>query len=249
MAQQVGHVGRGDHAARSPGIHEGDQIFQNDPYTAGAHTYDQMTVMPIFYEGDLIAWTASSSHTADVGGPLRGGATEIFHEGIRILGLKVMERGEFREDVFQSIVQQCRDPEYVGLDLKSRIAANNVCAERYLQLIDKLGKDFVVAAGQKLIEDAEQLARQRLRSIPDGTWTARSYGTRPERKTGDAGVYQIVVKTTKHADGLELDFDGSSEQTEGDLNSTLPIPKRTWLSRSPICCSGTSPGVTGNWRQ
>src|SRR3954471_23068013 len=31
-----------------PGIHEGDQIFFNDPYVAGSHTYDQMVVMPIF---------------------------------------------------------------------------------------------------------------------------------------------------------------------------------------------------------
>jgi N-methylhydantoinase B len=205
-----------------PGIFDGDQIFQNDPYTAGAHTYDQMVVKPIYYEGELIAWTASSSHTADVGGPLRGGATEIFHEGIRILGLKVVERGHFREDVFQSIVQQCRDPDYVGLDLKSRIAANNVCALRYLQLVAKLGRDFVVAAGQKLIEDAERLARTRLRSIPDGTWTARSYGTRPDRKAGGAGVYQVVARLTKRGDELEMDFDGSSEQSDNDLNSTLP---------------------------
>ena len=27
-----------------PGIHEGDQIFFNDPYVAGSHTYDQMVV-------------------------------------------------------------------------------------------------------------------------------------------------------------------------------------------------------------
>ena len=209
----------------SPGIHDGDQIFQNDPYSAGAHTYDQMVVKPIYHDGELIAWAASSSHTADVGGPLRGGATEIFHEGIRILGLKVVERGEFREDVFQSIVQQCRDPDYVGLDLKSRIAGNNICARRYLELIDKLGRDFVVAAAQKLIDDAERQARERLRSIPDGVWIARSYGTRPDRKKGGAGVYQIVAKLTKRGDELEIDFDGSSDQTDGDLNSTLPNTK------------------------
>jgi N-methylhydantoinase B len=206
----------------SPGINEGDQIFQNDPYTAGAHTYDQMVVLPIYYDGELIAWTASSSHTADTGGPLRGGATEVYHEGIRILGLKVVEGGQFREDVFQSIVQQCRDPEYVGLDLKSRVAANNVCAARYLELVDKLGKDFVVAAGQKLIDDAERLARERLRSIPDGTWTARSYGTRPDRKKGGASVYQVMATLTKRGDTLAMDFAGSSEQSDNDLNSTLP---------------------------
>ena len=206
----------------NPGIREGDQIFQNDPYTAGAHTYDQMVVKPIFGQGELIAWTASSSHTADVGGPLRGGATEIFHEGIRIVGLKVVEGGEFREDVFRSIVEQCRDPQYVGLDLKSRIAANNICAERFLQLVDKFGRDFVVAAGQKLIDDAERLARERLRSIPDGTWKARSYGTLPNRKTGDADPYQIVATLRKRGDELDIDFDGTSDQSPNDMNSTLP---------------------------
>jgi N-methylhydantoinase B len=206
----------------SPGIHDGDQIFQNDPYTAGAHTYDQMVVKPIFRDGELIAWAASSSHTADVGGPLRGGATEIFHEGIRILGLKVVERGEFRDDVFRSIVEQCRDPEYVGLDLKSRIAANNICAERFLQLVEKFGRDFVVAAGQKLIDDAERLARERLRAIPDGTWRARSYGTLPNRATGGADPYRIVATLRKAGGELEIDFDGSSDQSPNDMNSTLP---------------------------
>src|SRR5438105_5346521 len=137
-----------------PGFYEGDQIFFNHPYVAGSHTYDQMVIMPIFHEGKLIAWTASSSHTADTGGLLRGGATEIYHEGIRILGVKVVERGEFRDDVFKTIVEQCRDPEYVGLDLKSRIAANNVCNRRFLQLVERFGPAFVEAAGQKLVRDA-----------------------------------------------------------------------------------------------
>src|SRR5918995_1725224 len=44
----------------SPGFQEGDQIFFNDPYVAGSHTYDQMVILPIFYRGKLIAWTASS---------------------------------------------------------------------------------------------------------------------------------------------------------------------------------------------
>src|SRR5712692_5678469 len=71
-----------------PGIHPGDQIFFNDPYVAGSHTYDQMVVMPIHWAppGDptatpLIGWTASSSHTADTVLLLRGTATEIYHEG------------------------------------------------------------------------------------------------------------------------------------------------------------------------
>jgi N-methylhydantoinase B len=94
----------------SPGIFEGDQFFFNDPYVAGSHTLDEMSIMPIFHDGRLVAWTASSSHTADTGGVLAGEATEIYHEGIRILGLKVVERGQFRDDVCKTLVEQCRDP-------------------------------------------------------------------------------------------------------------------------------------------
>ena len=96
--------------------------------------------------GRLIGWVATSTHRADTGGNLRGAATEIFHEGIRIMGLKGVERGIFREDVFESLTEQCRDPQYVGLDLKAMIAGNNVCGRRYLGLVDKFGLEFVQAA-------------------------------------------------------------------------------------------------------
>ena len=36
--------------AASPGFHDGDQLFFNDPYIAGAHTYDMMIVKPMFWE-------------------------------------------------------------------------------------------------------------------------------------------------------------------------------------------------------
>jgi N-methylhydantoinase B len=85
-----------DWFGRSPGFYDGDQIFFNDPYVAGSHTYDMMVIKPIFYQKKLIAWTATSTHTADTGGVLRGSAYEIFHEGICIPGLKIVEKGEFR---------------------------------------------------------------------------------------------------------------------------------------------------------
>src|SRR5438309_5150467 len=135
--------------SKSPGFFDGDQFCFNDPYIAGAHTFDMMIIKPVFHRNRLVAWVSSSIHTADTGGVLRGLASEVYHEGIRIQGLKLVEKGEFREDVFRCLTQQCRDPEYVGLDLKSQIASNNVCAKRYIELIEKLGLDFVRQSGSK----------------------------------------------------------------------------------------------------
>ncbi|MBI2917407.1 MAG: hydantoinase B/oxoprolinase family protein [Chloroflexi bacterium] len=206
----------------NPGIYDGDQFFVNDPYVAGAHVYDTMRIKPIFHEGELIAWVATGIHTADTGGVLRGAATEIYHEGIRVGGLKVMERDRLREDAFRTIVDQSRDPDYVALDLKSCIAANNVCARRYLELVKKFGKEFVQAAGEKVIADSEAMARAKLRELPDGTWTSRIYNTVKDRKMGQARPYRIMCTMTKTGDELVFDYTGSSPQVpESAVNSTL----------------------------
>ena len=211
-----------DWYGESPGFHDGDQLFFNDPYVAGSHTYDMMVIKPIFLDGRLIAWIATSTHTADTGGVLRGAALEIFHEGIRILGVKVVERGEFREDVFRTLTEQCRDPQYVGLDIKAMIAGNNVCASRYLSLVDKFGLEFIEAAGEKTLADAEEMARAKLRSLPDGVWRSRVYYSAREADQTDADIIAVICAVTKKGDTLDIDLDGTSPQTSGDTNSTLP---------------------------
>jgi N-methylhydantoinase B len=205
-----------------PGINEGDEFILNDPYVAGSHTYDIMQIAPIFWNGKRVAWVASSSHTADTGGVLRGAATEIYHEGIRLLGLKIVEAGVFRDDVFKTVTEQCRDPEYVGMDIKSRTAANNVCRAGYLELLERFGADFVEAAGRRLIDDSSRMAREKLAAIPNGTWRSRIFGTYRDPNTRTAVPYQVVCAATKAGDELTLDFTGSSGQIDNDQNSTLP---------------------------
>ena len=207
--------------AKSPGFFAGDQFFFNDPYVAGAHTFDMMIIKPVFYRNKLVAWVSSSIHTADTGGVLRGLASEVYHEGIRIQGLKLVEKGEFREDVFRCLTQQCRDPEYVGLDLKSQIASNNVCAKRYIELIGKFDLDFVRQAGAKMIADSERLARARLRKLPNGKWFSRVFGTAWDRREGKVKEYQIVCAMSKEGEDLLLDFTGTSGEMSDSTNSTL----------------------------
>ena len=204
----------------NPGINDGDQFFMNDPYIASTHVYDEMVVKPIFAQGELIAWTASMTHTADTGGILRGGATEIFHEGVRSCGIKLMSGGVLLNDVFKNLTEQCRDPGYVGLDLKSRIASNNVCARGFLQLVEKYGLQFVRAACKKLNEDSERMARARLASLPDGTWRSKVYTTATDIHTGKVKVIKVCCAMTKTGDSVVFDYDGTSPQNDDATNST-----------------------------
>lgn len=209
------------------GFEDGDQLFFNDPYVAGQHLPDMVIIKPIFHKGKHLAWVGSIMHTPEIGGMEPAGlpptATEIYQEGLRAQGLKILEKGKIRKDIYNTILAQVRDPHLVALDTKAKIAANNTCARGYLQLIDRFGLEFVLAAGNKIIEEGERLARDKLRSLPDGTWRSRIYGDASMAEGG--GLYKIVCTMTKEEDKLTFDLTGSSPQTRSSMNSTLPA---TW---------------------
>jgi N-methylhydantoinase B len=197
-----------------PGIHEGDQFFYNDPYIAGIHLQDQIVVKPIFHKGKRVAWVGSMMHTSDCGGVLRGGSTEIFHEGIRFQGLKLIERGKLRPDLFRNLTQQCRDPDYVGLDLNARMAANNTVEMGYEELVRKYGIRFVKKAFDRLVEEGETLAKSRLHALPDGTWRSRIYFGEEEKP------YKVMCAMTKKGDQITFDGSGSGPQNANYYNAT-----------------------------
>ncbi|MFC2013423.1 hydantoinase B/oxoprolinase family protein [Chloroflexota bacterium] len=206
-----------------PGFEDGDQLFFNDPYIGGQHLADQVIIKPIFYQGEHIAWTASIMHTHETGGMQPGGApakaTAIFQEGFRIQGLKIVEKGKLRKDIYQSLLAQAWNPHLLGLDIKAKIAANNTNNRSYLRLVEQYGTDFVEAAGLRLIQESGDMSRAKLRKLPDGTWRSRLYGD--TRGTKDE-PYRVVCTMTKLRDEVTFDFTGSSPQNGGPLNCTLP---------------------------
>ena len=215
----------------NPGISEGDQFFYNDPYIAGTHVMDKIVIKPIFYSGRRMAWVGTMTHTSDVGGILRGASKEIFHEGVRIRGLKIVEGGKVRKDALQAITQQCRDPEYVAQDILARIASNNVCDDGYLRLIKKFGIDFIKAACKKLTEDAERSFREKLKKLPDGTWRQRVYISRTKRVRGKEEPVPLQVTCTMKKEGDHLSFDViASPQTEDYCNAALPSSRSCLFS-------------------
>ncbi len=209
--------------SENPGIHDGDQFLWNDPYTGGMHTLDHIIVKPIFHEDELVAWVGSFMHTPEVGAIDATGtcprATEIYHEGMRSFGLKIVERGELRTEIFNTVTWNTRDPDLVGLDHKAKIAANNVCSRLFSELVERFGLSFVKGASQRLIEDADQMARARLTRLPDGVWRSQLFG---DSDGMQQKPFRIFCTMTKKGDSLTFDYEGTSPQNPGSLNAALP---------------------------
>jgi N-methylhydantoinase B len=197
------------------GIDPGDMFLLNDPYVAAIHQPDVYIISPIHFQDRLVAWSATFVHVADIGALSPGGnspdATEIYHEGVRIAGIKLVERGQVRQDVFDAICNMTRQPALVGLDLKCEIAANNVARARIQEVYAQYGPDVVDAVSAEMIRYTEQILRKRLVEIPDGSWRATGVIETTES-------WRVVLQLTKTGDRLLFDFTGSDPQAKVGVN-------------------------------
>jgi N-methylhydantoinase B len=197
------------------GIHPGDMFLLNDPYVAAIHQSDVYIISPIHYEDRLVGWSATFVHVMDIGAMSPGGnspgATEICHEGVRIAGIKLIDRGTLRKDVFDAVTNMTRQPVMVGLDLKCEIAANNVARARLQEMYAQYGADLLEAVCADMLRHTESVLRKRLAEVPDGEW----------RVTGmiESGeTWNVVLSLKKQGDQLLFDFEGTDPQAKVGIN-------------------------------
>lgn len=224
--------------SEEPGIYDGDVFFWNDPYLGGNHAPDQGCVSPIYIDGKCIAWVAALFHTPEVGAIEPGGmcptAKSVFHEGIRIPGLKVMEKGKERPEFYKLLERSVRDPVGIVLDTKARVAALNVVKTRVEELFDSYGMTTMVSVFQKMIDDSEKVARAKLRKLADGTWRTvvclDHNGTEYELK-------KICLEMRKEGDKLFFDYTGTDSQSGGATNcSAMAIYGCVFTALCMILC-------------
>lgn len=197
-------------------IYPDDLFLLNDPYLAAIHQSDVYLIAPIHFKDRLVAWSATFVHVMDIGAMSPGGdspgATEIFHEGIRIPGIKLVDRGKLRKDVFDSFTNMTRQPVMVGLDLKCEIAANNVAKSRLQEMYSRYGAELLDAVCAEMIQYSENILRRRIAEIPDGSWTESGL------VESDREMLTIRVTLKKIHDRLVFDFAGTDKQAARGVN-------------------------------
>ncbi|HLC26106.1 MAG TPA: hydantoinase B/oxoprolinase family protein [bacterium] len=202
-------------------LNPGDVILVNDPYHGYCcHLPDWGFYRPIFYKGELLFFTLCRAHQMDTGGAYPGGyfpnAYDIHAEGLCIPGIKVMEGDKEREDVMELILNNVRWPQGTRIDNYAQIAATRLCEQRIVGLLDKYGKETVLACVEEMMARTEKAVRSAIEKIPDGTY----YG---EAATDDDGTELDVpvwvrCDITVKGDTLKVDFSKSDKQRKGFVN-------------------------------
>ncbi|QYE36364.1 hydantoinase B/oxoprolinase family protein [Polymorphobacter sp. PAMC 29334] len=210
------------HRAENPGIEEGDMFLCNDPWIGGGlHQNDVLIFQPVFHEGRLFGWTNAICHQPDLGGSAIGSApignVDVFAEALPTPPIKIVRNGEIQQDVLDAWVRRSRVPLIVGLDLRAKVGANNIGRTRLLEVVEQYGADVVKAVMKRMLGDAESRLRQKLRELPEGTWSATGY--QDQAFLGDRGTHKTVVTMTNRDGHLVFDFTGTDPQV-GIINCT-----------------------------
>ena len=207
--------------AENPGFEDGDQFLVNDPYVAAVHASDVQVLAPIFWDGEIIAWAGTASHQQDTGGINPGGhhvsASDVYAEGFQTAGLKLVQAGVIRADVEATLANLIRQPQLGLLDIRAKIASNNVMRSRVVGLVERYGLATVLALFEQVIDYSESQMRRRLRAIDDGSWPTMAHIEAIAEPT-----LSVNLVLSKHDDTLTFDFTGSSPQSHGAENITAP---------------------------
>src|SRR5262249_4788741 len=129
----------------------GDVFATNDPFYGGVtHLNDVVFALPVFANGRLVAWTANIAHWNDVGGIVPGSisnrARELFQEGLRLPGIKVVEHGKPVRPVIEIMKCNSRLPDFLEGDMWAGISAARLGAGRIVALVEKYRLDTFLTA-------------------------------------------------------------------------------------------------------
>ncbi|MEM7404509.1 MAG: hydantoinase B/oxoprolinase family protein [Pseudomonadota bacterium] len=210
---------------------DGDIVMTNDPYSGGQHLPDVLTFMPVFVDGERVAIAGILVHHQDVGGGAPGsydaGATEVFQEGICFPPVKVVRRGLRNEDLIKTFLRNTREPENVGGDFESQLAALTVGARALAGLARRYGSERLAAACTRIQAQSEEAMLAAIDAMPDGEFYFEDQVD--DDGLGD-GPIAIRCQLSVQGQHLAVDLSASADQVSGPVNCT-----RNMASSAVVC--------------
>jgi len=201
-------------------MHPGDVYLINDPYMGGGtHLSDIGMVMPVFYGEELLAFVGNKAHWSDIGGMAAGSFTtdssEVFQEGLRFSGVKLLDRGEICTPLLEMIKSNVRFPETSEGDMWGQIASLRTGYKRIGELCEKYSLEVVKESMERLLRQGAMIAYNRIKELSKGSWEMEEYMD----DDGHGNLVKLKVKVTITEDEFIADFAGSSPQVASPINT------------------------------
>src|SRR5882672_8433476 len=236
--------------ARGDAVRPGDVIMHNDAYAGASHGPDVGFAVPVFHEGRLVAFAATTAHHLDIGALSPGScgivdAIDAYAEGLQFKAIKVYDRGVRNDAVWQLLRDNIRVSDLVVGDMEAQIAASRIGAERLGALIERYGYARFTAACEAVMDYAERLMRQAIAALPDGDYSAATMIDGFVDSADPTKRYLPIVATVRvRGDEIEVDLTGTADQVadrpinmpfEGTVDVAVWLTIRSVLLDTAVC--------------
>ncbi|MEX2521008.1 MAG: hydantoinase B/oxoprolinase family protein [Paracoccaceae bacterium] len=221
-------------------LRPGDVIVSNDVYLGGGnHQPDVQLTRPVFFEGEIVAYTMTRGHWVDIGGTAPGSFTpvtwDIHAEGIRIPPVLLYRDDKPVEDLFRLIVQNTRDVDNRVLDINAQYAGTFVGDQRIKELAAKFGAAQMAEAMTEALDYSEQLMRAQIERIPDGVYEGSDFIEPVQATNWPTDLIPVQVKITVKGDRMIFDYTGTAKQVRGGVNCPFSVTcNSTWFTVKAI---------------
>jgi N-methylhydantoinase B len=213
---------------------EGDVFFHNDVYESEGgigHLPDLCVTVPVFHEGEVVAFVQAFGHHDDIGGAVPGSmpsnARSVFEEGLSVPPIKLWDRGVPNKAALRIMTRNSRMPDSLAADLDAECSACLMGARRLGELFTRYGRDAVEAAFDAILDaTTETYRREILDRIPDGQYVWEDYAEHDGVDEPRLHAQRITLTKTSTGgpgpgDGgprLVIDFTGTGPQAKGPIN-------------------------------
>ncbi|MEA2438016.1 MAG: N-methylhydantoinase [Thermoleophilaceae bacterium] len=224
----------------------GDAWILNDPYRGGTHLPDITVISPVFAGDELAGFSASRAHHADVGGRVPGSmpadSKTLEEEGVVIPPTRLAREGELDRELLRELAEQMRGPRQREADLRAQLAANRAGAARLVELAERHGLATVREAMRETLDYAERRTRAAVEKMEDGERSATDVLEGPD------GDLELKLTATVEGDELTLDFGGSADQYDGNLNCPLAVTMSACYFAVRVLADPDVPPCAGAYR-
>ena len=209
----------------------GDVFFHNDVYLSEGgigHLPDLCVTVPVFYEGEVVAFVQAFGHHDDIGGAVPGSmpssATSVFEEGLMVPPIRLWAAGVPNEAALKIMTRNSRMPESLAADLDAECSACLMGARRLGELFARYGRTDVEAAFEAILAATTSVFRTEILSkIPDGEYVWEDYAEHDGVDEPKLHTQRITLTKLSAGDGVSgarliLDFNGTSPQARGPIN-------------------------------
>ncbi|MDQ4127100.1 MAG: hydantoinase B/oxoprolinase family protein, partial [Actinomycetota bacterium] len=196
----------------------GDALVTNHPQQTAGHLNDFTVITPIFHHSDdgPVAYFGNTCHALDVGGRgLGADARQVYEEGIFVPVTRLFRRGEPNEELFRLLRANVRTPFEVVGDLYAQAGSNDVGGARLIEMIEEFDLGDIEPLSDEICTRSERAMREAVAALPDGVYENEAY------TDGFDEPIRLYVSIRVEGDEMNVDYDGSSPQSERGINVVL----------------------------